>query len=119
MIGKWHLKEEPAPRTVILISDGQANEGITRPDQLSALARQAMIIEKHYQRPMDIEWALDGIDGTTCVHICFGYAALIHERPEGYSFLPELSKTCCSQVSIETGQSGLDCKVLESLPVAR
>ena len=60
--------------------------------------------------------ALDGIDGTTCVHICFGYAALIHERPEGYSFLPELSKTCCSQVSIETGQSGLDCKVLESLP---
>jgi 5-methyltetrahydropteroyltriglutamate--homocysteine methyltransferase len=32
--------------------------------------------------------ALDGIDGTTCVHICFGYAALIHERPEGYSLLP-------------------------------
>jgi 5-methyltetrahydropteroyltriglutamate--homocysteine methyltransferase len=60
--------------------------------------------------------ALDGIDGTTCIHICFGYAALIHERPEGYSFLPELEKTCCSQVSIETGQSGLDCKVLESLP---
>ncbi len=50
------------------------------------------------------------------MHICFGYAALIHERPEGYSFLPELSKTCCSQVSIETGQSGLDCRVLESLP---
>ena len=60
--------------------------------------------------------ALDGIDGTTCVHICFGYAALIHERPEGYSFLPELSRTCCSQVSIETGQSGLDCQVLETLP---
>ena len=60
--------------------------------------------------------ALDGIDGTTCVHICFGYAALIHERPAGYSFLPELAKTCCSQVSIETGQSGLDCQVLETLP---
>lgn len=60
--------------------------------------------------------ALDGIDGPTCIHICFGYAALIHERPEGYSFLPELGKTSCSQVSIETGQSGLDCKVLESLP---
>jgi 5-methyltetrahydropteroyltriglutamate--homocysteine methyltransferase len=60
--------------------------------------------------------ALDGIDGTTCVHICFGYAALIHERPEGYSFLPEFAKTCCSQVSIETGQSGLDCQVLETLP---
>jgi 5-methyltetrahydropteroyltriglutamate--homocysteine methyltransferase len=60
--------------------------------------------------------ALENIDGTTCIHICFGYAALIHDRPEGYSFLPELSKTHCSQVSIETGQSGLDCKVLESLP---
>ena len=59
--------------------------------------------------------ALDGIEGTTCVHICFGYAALIHERPEGYSFLPELANTACSQVSIETGQSHLDCKVLASL----
>ena len=60
--------------------------------------------------------ALDGVDGTTCIHICFGYAALIHERPEGYSFLPEFANTCCDQVSIETGQSNLDCKVLESLP---
>jgi 5-methyltetrahydropteroyltriglutamate--homocysteine methyltransferase len=60
--------------------------------------------------------ALDGIDGKTCIHICFGYAKLIHERPEGYSFLPELSKTCCGQVSIETGQSNLDCTVLETLP---
>ncbi len=59
--------------------------------------------------------ALDGVEGRTCVHICFGYAALIHERPEGYSFLPELSGAHCHQVSIETGQSGLDCKVLESL----
>lgn len=59
--------------------------------------------------------ALDGISGKTCVHICFGYAALIHERPEGYSFLPELANACCKQVSIETGQSGLDCSVLESL----
>lgn len=60
--------------------------------------------------------ALEGIEGTTCVHICFGYAALIHERPEGYSFLPEFSNTACKQVSIETGQSKLDCSVLESLP---
>ena len=35
--------------------------------------------------------ALDGITGTTAVHICFGYAAIIHERPSGYSFLPELA----------------------------
>lgn len=60
--------------------------------------------------------ALENAPGKTCVHICFGYAALIHERPEGYSFLPEFSKACCSQVSIETGQSGLDCSVLETLP---
>ena len=60
--------------------------------------------------------ALDGVDGKTCIHICFGYAALIHERPTGYSFLPELANACCSQVSIETGQSNLDCAVLETLP---
>jgi 5-methyltetrahydropteroyltriglutamate--homocysteine methyltransferase len=59
--------------------------------------------------------ALDGIDGATCVHICFGYAALIHERPEGYSFLPELAGTRCRQISIETAQSHLDCSVLEAL----
>ena len=60
--------------------------------------------------------ALDGVDGKTCVHICFGYAALIHERPEGYSYLPELAGACCQQISIETAQSNLDCTVLESLP---
>ena len=60
--------------------------------------------------------ALDGITGTTCVHICFGYAALIHNRPEGYSFLPEFAGAGCDQVSIETAQSNLDCTVLESLP---
>ena len=36
--------------------------------------------------------ALDGVTGTTALHICFGYAAIIHVRPEGYSFLPELSE---------------------------
>lgn len=62
-----------------------------------------------------LDRALEGITGKTCVHICFGYAALIHERPEGYSFLPELARAPCGQVSIETGQSNLDCTVLESL----
>jgi 5-methyltetrahydropteroyltriglutamate--homocysteine methyltransferase len=60
--------------------------------------------------------ALEGITGTTCVHICFGYAAIIHERPSGYSFLPELASCGCNQVSIETAQSNLDCSVLTSLP---
>ncbi|HEY6409229.1 MAG TPA: hypothetical protein VIY29_17340, partial [Ktedonobacteraceae bacterium] len=59
--------------------------------------------------------ALDGITGTTAVHICFGYAAIIHERPSGYSFLPELAQCSCRQVSIETAQSNLDCSVLKQL----
>jgi 5-methyltetrahydropteroyltriglutamate--homocysteine methyltransferase len=60
--------------------------------------------------------ALDGITGTTAVHICFGYAAIIHERPSGYSFLPELAGCACGQISIETAQSNLDCAVLAELP---
>ena len=60
--------------------------------------------------------ALDGVQGTTAVHICFGYAAIIHERPSGYSFLPELADCSCDQVSIETGQSKLDPSVLKHLP---
>ena len=54
--------------------------------------------------------------GTTAVHICFGYAAIIHERPSGYSFLPELAARPCDQISIETAQSGLDLAVLDTLP---
>jgi 5-methyltetrahydropteroyltriglutamate--homocysteine methyltransferase len=59
--------------------------------------------------------ALEGVEGTTAVHICFGYAAIIHERPSGYSFLPELANCTCDQISIETGQSKLDPGVLADL----
>ncbi len=59
--------------------------------------------------------ALAGITGTTAVHLCFGYAAIIHERPSGYSFLPELAASTADQISIETAQSGLDCSVLAEL----
>jgi 5-methyltetrahydropteroyltriglutamate--homocysteine methyltransferase len=59
--------------------------------------------------------ALEGVTGTTAVHICFGYAAIIHERPEGYSFLPELAGCTADQISIETAQSGLDLGVLSDL----
>jgi 5-methyltetrahydropteroyltriglutamate--homocysteine methyltransferase len=59
--------------------------------------------------------ALEGVQGTTCVHICFGYAAVIHQRPSGYSFLPELAGCRCRQVSIETAQSHLDTRVLREL----
>lgn len=59
--------------------------------------------------------ALEGITGATAVHICFGYAAIIHARPSGYSFLPELAQCSCKQVSIETAQSHLDCSALQAL----
>jgi 5-methyltetrahydropteroyltriglutamate--homocysteine methyltransferase len=59
--------------------------------------------------------ALDAAAGTTAVHICFGYAALVAGRPAGYSFLPELMECSVEQVSVETAQSALDCSVLEKL----
>jgi len=59
--------------------------------------------------------ALEGVTGTTAVHICFGYAAIIHARPSGYSFLPEFQQCRCGQVSIETAQSNLDTTALEGL----
>jgi 5-methyltetrahydropteroyltriglutamate--homocysteine methyltransferase len=60
--------------------------------------------------------ALDGVTGTTAVHICFGYAAIIHQRPSAYSFLPQLKGCRCRQISIETAQANLDCSVLGELP---
>ena len=62
-----------------------------------------------------LEAALDGVAGATAVHICFGYAAIIHERPSGYSFLGQLKRCSCNQVSLETAQSHLDCAVLAEL----
>jgi 5-methyltetrahydropteroyltriglutamate--homocysteine methyltransferase len=59
--------------------------------------------------------ALAAITGTTAVHLCFGYAAIIHDRPSGYSFLPELADSIADQISIETAQSGLDCSILAGL----
>ena len=59
--------------------------------------------------------ALEGITGTTAVHLCFGYAAIIHQRPPAYSFLPELAGCPVRQVSIETAQAELDCAVLAKL----
>jgi 5-methyltetrahydropteroyltriglutamate--homocysteine methyltransferase len=59
--------------------------------------------------------AVEGIAGPTAVHICFGYAAIVHQRPSGYSFLPELAACSCRQISVETAQSKLDCAVLGKL----
>src|SRR5579863_5466969 len=60
--------------------------------------------------------ALEGVAGPTAVHLCFGYAAFVKQRPAGYSFLPELERSIAQQISIETAQSHLDCAVLAKLP---
>src|ERR1700712_4511369 len=59
--------------------------------------------------------ALEGAAGTTAVHICFGYAAMIHDRPNVYSFLSELGECSCDQISIESAQSKLDLSALRNL----
>jgi 5-methyltetrahydropteroyltriglutamate--homocysteine methyltransferase len=60
--------------------------------------------------------AIEGVVGTTALHICFGYAAIIHSRPSGYSFLSELAETPLQQISIETAQANLDTSILARLP---
>ena len=74
-----------------------------RPDEARAFGLKAL------------NQALEGVTGTTAVHICFGYAAIIHARPSAYSFLPELAGCGCKQVSVETAQSKLDCSALAPL----
>jgi 5-methyltetrahydropteroyltriglutamate--homocysteine methyltransferase len=59
--------------------------------------------------------AVEGAPGPVHLHICFGYAAMVAERPEGYSFLPELADTPVAAVSVETAQSGLDPATLRPL----
>jgi 5-methyltetrahydropteroyltriglutamate--homocysteine methyltransferase len=63
-----------------------------------------------------LDRALDGVTGTVAVHLCFGYAAVVHEKPSGYSFLLELEGSKAQQISIEAAQPKLDLKVLRELP---
>jgi 5-methyltetrahydropteroyltriglutamate--homocysteine methyltransferase len=62
-----------------------------------------------------INRALQGIPGTTVVHLCFGYAAAVSGKPSGYSFLPQLADTSATQISIEAAQPKLDLGVLKDL----
>jgi len=63
-----------------------------------------------------IDRALAGVDGTTALHTCFGYAHIVHDRPPGYSFLAELNDCAADQIAIETAQPKLDPSVLDQLP---
>ena len=76
-----------------------------RPDAARAFAVKA------------INRALEGVDGKTALHLCFGYAAVMKtEKPSGYSFLPELEAAAVDQISIEAAQPGLDPAILAHLP---
>ena len=59
---------------------------------------------------------IEGVQGATAVHLCFGYGSMVKNKPAGYAFLPELEATAIDQVSIETAQSKLDCAALARLP---
>jgi 5-methyltetrahydropteroyltriglutamate--homocysteine methyltransferase len=59
-----------------------------------------------------IDRALDGIAGTTVVHVCFGYAAAVSDKPGAYHYLPELAASKATQISLEAAQPKLDLGVL-------
>ncbi|MEQ9557517.1 MAG: 5-methyltetrahydropteroyltriglutamate--homocysteine methyltransferase [Rhodospirillales bacterium] len=63
-----------------------------------------------------INQALDGIEGETVVHLCFGYAYVVKDKPVGYSFLPQLDACSAGAISIEAAQPNLDPAILEKLP---
>jgi 5-methyltetrahydropteroyltriglutamate--homocysteine methyltransferase len=63
-----------------------------------------------------IDRALEGIEGDTALHICFGYGHIVKDKPAGYSFLEELNACAARQISVEAAQPALDLSVLRGLP---
>ena len=63
-----------------------------------------------------VDRALDGIEGDTVLHTCFGYAHIVHDRPSGYPFLRELNESAASHLSLEAAQPDLEPDVLRELP---
>jgi 5-methyltetrahydropteroyltriglutamate--homocysteine methyltransferase len=113
----------PDDRALALDVAAAINEEIK--DLLAAGADVVQIDEPYLQaRPEKaraygvevINRALEGVQGTTALHMCFGYAAVVHDRPGQYAFLPELNECVVQQVSIEAAQPNLDLSVLEALP---
>ncbi len=113
----------PDERTLALAVAAAINEEIK--DLFAAGADIVQIDEPYLQaRPEAaraygvevINRALDGVAGTTALHMCFGYAAIVHDRPGQYAFLPELSACTVRQISIEAAQPNLDLSALRALP---
>jgi 5-methyltetrahydropteroyltriglutamate--homocysteine methyltransferase len=63
-----------------------------------------------------IDHALQGIEGETVLHTCFGYAHIVKDRPTGYPFLRELNECAATHISLEAAQPDLDANVLRDLP---
>ena len=96
-----------------------------RADHVGSLLRSTALKEARAKREQGeitpeqlkaIERALQGVSGTTAIHLCFGYAQMVKDKPSGYSFLPELDRSSAQQISIEAAQPKLDLAVLKELP---
>jgi 5-methyltetrahydropteroyltriglutamate--homocysteine methyltransferase len=112
----------PSDETMALDYAAAVNEEIK--DLFAAGADIVQIDEPYMQARPDLARsyglkaflrALEGVEGTTAVHICFGYGYIVKGKPAGYSFLEEFADTPVRQISIETAQPSLDCSVLEKL----
>jgi 5-methyltetrahydropteroyltriglutamate--homocysteine methyltransferase len=62
-----------------------------------------------------IDRAVEGVEGTTALHTCFGYAHIVRDRPAGYSFLAELNDSAVDQIAIESAQPRLDVSILRDI----
>jgi 5-methyltetrahydropteroyltriglutamate--homocysteine methyltransferase len=116
----------PDLRSLALAYAGAVNEELR--DLVAAGADVVQIDEPYLQaRPDDaqvyaleaIARAFEGVGGTKALHTCFGYAAIVHEKPNGYPFLAELDTCPADEISIEAAQPRLDPSLLEQLPSKR
>jgi 5-methyltetrahydropteroyltriglutamate--homocysteine methyltransferase len=116
----------PDLRSLALAYAEAVNEELR--DLVDAGADVVQIDEPYLQaRPDDareyaleaIARAFDGVGGTKALHTCFGYAAIVHEKPNGYPFLAELDSCPADEISIEAAQPRLDPSLLEQLPSKR
>jgi 5-methyltetrahydropteroyltriglutamate--homocysteine methyltransferase len=116
----------PDLRSLALAYADAVNEELL--DLVAAGADVVQIDEPYLQaRPDDaheyaleaITRAFDGVGGTKALHTCFGYAAIVHEKPNGYPFLAELDACPADEISIEAAQPRLDPSLLERLPSKR
>jgi 5-methyltetrahydropteroyltriglutamate--homocysteine methyltransferase len=63
-----------------------------------------------------VDRALEGIDGDTVLHTCFGYAHIVKDRLSGYPFLRELNECAATHLSLEAAQPELDAALLREVP---